>query len=50
MSQCETVKIKHPDGFAIINESDFVKGEHELFAEVKKPVQRKAKAKPSFDA
>lgn len=33
-----TVRIKHGDSYAIINESDFIEGEHELFGEGKKEV------------
>ena len=32
----ETVKIKHENGFCIINKSDFEKSKHELFDEDKK--------------
>ena len=34
---CETVKIVHPDGYCIINKSDFVEGVHILFVEPVEP-------------
>jgi len=30
---CETVKVVHPDGYAIINKTDFVEGKHELWVD-----------------
>lgn len=30
--KCSTVKIKHDDSYAVINESDFDADEHELYA------------------
>lgn len=43
----ETVKIKHKDGFAIINKVDFDAKKHELFddAPAKKPAAKKAPKK-----
>lgn len=44
-----TVKIKHPGGYAIINESDFVEGEHELFVE-KPETDEEKKAREDAEA
>ena len=45
MSKCATVKVKNAkskSGFAIINETDFVKGEHVLFKEPAKKVAKES--------
>jgi hypothetical protein len=48
--QIETVKIKHEDGYAIINRCDFDGDQHELFeekaeAEAEAPAEKKVVAK-----
>lgn len=40
MSQLETVKIKHPAGYAIINKDDYDPSVHQLFEEVKPTVSK----------
>lgn len=49
MSSCPTVKIKHDNpafgGYVVINESDFDKDKHELYAEpADKPAPKPKKA------
>ncbi len=34
----ETIKIKHPDGYSLINKADFDESIHELFEESNQPV------------
>tara|TARA_Y100000004_G_scaffold188711_1_gene243255 strand:+ start:518 stop:697 length:180 start_codon:yes stop_codon:yes gene_type:complete len=46
MPQIKTIKIKHADGFAVINASDFDEATMELFDEAK-PKER-AKPKRSY--
>ena len=41
----ETVKIKHVDGYAIINECDFKEGTHVRFEQAETKVKAKTKAK-----
>ena len=43
-SKLEVVKVKHEDGYMLINKKDFDKAKHELFEE-KKKVPKKKKAK-----
>lgn len=43
-NEIETIKVKHEDGFMIINKKDFDKEKHELF-EKKKKVAKKAPKK-----
>jgi hypothetical protein len=43
-NELETIKVKHEDGFMIINKKDFDKEKHELF-EKKKKVAKKAPKK-----
>lgn len=40
--EIETIKVKHKDGFKIINKDDFNPREHEVFG-AKKPTGRKPK-------
>lgn len=46
--EVETIKIKHKDGFAIINKDDFDPKKHEAY-EQKKPVARPKKSKVKTD-
>ena len=48
MSVCATVQVKNDksdSGYSVINESDFVKGEHSLYVEPKKKATRKVAVK-----
>ena len=47
--KCETVKVQHKDGYALINKSDFNEKEHKLFVEEEKPA-KKAVKKPAKKA
>ena len=40
-NELEVVKVKHVDGYMIINKKDFDKSKHELFEEKKKKVAKK---------
>lgn len=45
-NEIEVVKVKHEDGFMIINKSDFDKKKHVLFDEVKpKELKKKVESK-----
>ncbi|MDJ0536756.1 MAG: helix-hairpin-helix domain-containing protein [Xenococcaceae cyanobacterium MO_207.B15] len=39
----ETVKIKHPDGYSLINKTDFDKSIHELFEESNQTISEEKK-------
>lgn len=41
----ETIKVKHEDGFMIINKKDFDKSEHELYKKEKKIIKKKPNKK-----
>lgn len=48
MSQLETVKIKHPTGYAFINKDDYDPEVHQLFEE-EKPVSKAGKKGASVE-
>ncbi len=48
MPEIKTVKIKHADGFAIINASDFDEATMELFDETKPKQEQEPKPKRSY--
>jgi len=45
MYDVETVKIKHPDGYTVINKEDFNQDVHELYVEKVKEVEPTVKKK-----
>lgn len=45
MDKLEVVKVKHEDGYMLINKKDFDKKQHELFEEKKEKPKKKKKVK-----